>query len=527
VKRDAKYLLSSFNSLTKGETMTPNRLNAIAFRCSIFAVFTLYVFASSSQAQSAASAINGVYNGTYACAQGPRTLKLSLLASGNGSLTGLFTFYLPPNSHTQAFSYSMSGTVDARSGKFKLSPVKWEVPPRLGYSMVGMDGAFDPNTGQVTGKIASPLCGAFQATRDPAESANIDSAMAALRNPPTNHRASAQPQQPPSEPRGATKTATPLPGAPAPQSASNQPPACQLISQADAESVVGFPLRLMTPVQNSSCFFMGSRPGPIRLQVIVEVKYSATPDPDAVNRRRAVFKNSVKNEVLKPIPNVADEALWDWTNNDGGTGRLVSYKGGTTELFVTIVGISEDAALAGAERLAVRALGGAGKTGYVYTAAPSKAICEDDGHSISKCQTADVAFKDTTTRPGDPRSGSELIVRLGQARQSWANNKNGANGNFRRTLSLVDFAYLIVNILSQSGGGKGSPVLYQMLGGLPPEDTVIRAKKQFDTWVSSVYHRLPNPSIYTLGQLDQALKETETQYRDYVTVRDHAEFGIQ
>jgi hypothetical protein len=120
-----------------------------------------------------ATAINGVYNGTYTCALGPRTLKLSLLTSGNGSLTGVFTFYLPPTSHTQAFSYSLNGTFDASSGKFRLNPVKWETPPPGGYIMVGMDGAFDPSTGQVVGKITYGNCRNFQATRDQAASANI------------------------------------------------------------------------------------------------------------------------------------------------------------------------------------------------------------------------------------------------------------------------------------------------------------------------------------------------------------------
>jgi hypothetical protein len=106
--------------------MTPNRLTAIVFRCSISAVFALWLFAPNTQAQNAATTINGVYNGTYTCALGPRTLKLSLLASGNGSLTGVFTFYLPRTSHTEAFSYSLKGTFDAASGKFKLNPVKWE-----------------------------------------------------------------------------------------------------------------------------------------------------------------------------------------------------------------------------------------------------------------------------------------------------------------------------------------------------------------------------------------------------------------
>ena len=145
---------------------------------SLCVLFTLRLFAPNAQAQSAATAINGVYNGTYMCAIGPRTLKLSLLASGNGSLTGVFTFYLPPTSHTEAFSYSLNGTFDAASGKFKLNPVKWETPPPGGYVMVGMDGAFDPGTGQVAGKITSGSCGAFQATRDQAESGNIASVIA-------------------------------------------------------------------------------------------------------------------------------------------------------------------------------------------------------------------------------------------------------------------------------------------------------------------------------------------------------------
>src|SRR5713101_6857049 len=151
--------------------MTPNRPASIAFRWLISAVFALWLFAPNTQAQNAATAINGVYKGTYTCALGPRTLKFSLLASGNGSLTGVFTFYLPPTSHTQAFSYSLSGTFDAASGKFKLNPVKWENPPPGSYSMVGMDGAFDPGTGQVAGKITNGSCGTFQATRDQAASA--------------------------------------------------------------------------------------------------------------------------------------------------------------------------------------------------------------------------------------------------------------------------------------------------------------------------------------------------------------------
>ena len=159
--------------------MTLNRLTAIAFRWSIPAVFAFWVFAPSAQAQSgAATAINGVYNGHYTCAQGPRTPKLSLLASGNGLLTGVFTLYVPPTSHTLAFGYSWSGTFDAASGKFKLNPIKWETPPPGNYVMAGMDGAFDSSTGRVAGKITYEGCGALQARRAQAESANIATVIA-------------------------------------------------------------------------------------------------------------------------------------------------------------------------------------------------------------------------------------------------------------------------------------------------------------------------------------------------------------
>jgi hypothetical protein len=189
--------------------MTPNRLTAIAFRWSISAVFTLCVFASSLKAQSAATTINGDYNGTYTCAIGPRTLKLSLFTSGNGSLTGVFTFYLPPTSHTQAFSYSLSGTFDAASGKFKLNPVKWETPPPGGYVMVGMDGAFDPGSGQVAGKITNGSCGAFQATRDQAagaSNASVIAPQASAAGTQATRQTNAQPATPRGQPSATSMT---------------------------------------------------------------------------------------------------------------------------------------------------------------------------------------------------------------------------------------------------------------------------------------------------------------------------------
>jgi hypothetical protein len=75
--------------------VTQNRLAAIVFRWSIAALFVLWVFASSAQAQPAQAAkpisISGVYNGTYAGDQGQTKFKLSLTQQENGTLAGEFT----------------------------------------------------------------------------------------------------------------------------------------------------------------------------------------------------------------------------------------------------------------------------------------------------------------------------------------------------------------------------------------------------------------------------------------------------
>jgi len=66
------------------------------------AVFICALLAANAPAQTAAApAINGIYNGTYTIAQGPRTLKLALQTSPNGALNAVFTFYLPTTSQTR------------------------------------------------------------------------------------------------------------------------------------------------------------------------------------------------------------------------------------------------------------------------------------------------------------------------------------------------------------------------------------------------------------------------------------------
>jgi len=142
-------------------------------RLAIAAVLASGVLTPSSPAQSAAGiGITGVYNGTYTGGMGRRTLKLALQTADKGTLTGVFTFYLPPTSHDQAYSFILTGKFDVASGKFTLEPVRWQTQAP-GYSMVGLAGTFDPRTGRVAGNLTAGMRGPFEATRDAAESANV------------------------------------------------------------------------------------------------------------------------------------------------------------------------------------------------------------------------------------------------------------------------------------------------------------------------------------------------------------------
>jgi hypothetical protein len=163
--------------------------------CSLLAFAVVPAQAQKQQGISAnATTITGVYNGTYRCARGPVNLRLTLVAPGDGSLFGVFTFDLPANSSTRTASYTLIGTYDAATGKFRLDPEKWEPPEPANYVMVGMDGAFNSSTEQVSGKITYATCSTFDATRNKAQSAALSHRLAVTPASPAARTA----QQPPS-----------------------------------------------------------------------------------------------------------------------------------------------------------------------------------------------------------------------------------------------------------------------------------------------------------------------------------------
>ncbi|HEY7351846.1 MAG TPA: hypothetical protein VH596_03660 [Terriglobales bacterium] len=126
--------------------------------------------ASASQPASApkppqASAIDGIYIGSYICAKGVTGLRLTLNAPEYGLLRGTFTFYLPPGSRTKAYTYSLNGSFDPKSGTFNLNPLKWETPAPPNYVMVGLKGAADTKSGRIEGIVDYTGCGRFEAMK--------------------------------------------------------------------------------------------------------------------------------------------------------------------------------------------------------------------------------------------------------------------------------------------------------------------------------------------------------------------------
>lgn len=206
----------------KGVYSMNRTLGAIA---ALAIICALSVPAAHAQANS--TAITGVYKGEYRCAHGPVNLQLSLAALGNGLLAGVFTFDLPSSDSPHTASYSLRGTYDPSTGKFRLNPDQWTSAAPAGYVMVGMEGTFNSDDDKVSGKITYGKCTTFEAARNkpktataaaktPATHSAPDKSVQTLPPPParpaneTSAHASANPPKPvasaPAEPQPSTNT---------------------------------------------------------------------------------------------------------------------------------------------------------------------------------------------------------------------------------------------------------------------------------------------------------------------------------
>ena len=108
-----------------------------------------------------AADISGKYVGRYQCGQW-NTLELQISESGNGSISGVFTFSLQAFGQSGTASYSMIGKYDAATGRFQLAPEKWVSGRPRNVTMVGLQGTFDLATRRLRGKVDDFNCTSFE-----------------------------------------------------------------------------------------------------------------------------------------------------------------------------------------------------------------------------------------------------------------------------------------------------------------------------------------------------------------------------
>jgi hypothetical protein len=145
---------------------------------------------------------SGVYSGTYSCSQGETPLTLTLHNEGNDRLTAVFSFSIATRSGgpVETFSYRLQGRHNL-TGDTRLTPANWESKRPSGYSMVGMSGRFDHQTGTFSGRITAPGCTTFSVTRD--QTAGNPA------TPPSESRPASPKPTPTSPPAMQPKTPTP------------------------------------------------------------------------------------------------------------------------------------------------------------------------------------------------------------------------------------------------------------------------------------------------------------------------------
>jgi hypothetical protein len=108
----------------------------------------------------AAAGIAGSYEGRYQCREWNK-LDLQVRDLGGGRISAVFIFLASQDRGGGEGSYSMTGQIDERTGRFQLAPQGWLTRPS-GYNMVGLEGVFDPRNRTLRGRVESFNCGGFE-----------------------------------------------------------------------------------------------------------------------------------------------------------------------------------------------------------------------------------------------------------------------------------------------------------------------------------------------------------------------------
>ncbi len=142
---------------------------------------------------------------------------------------------------------------------------------------------------------------------------------------------------------------------------------CEVLTKAEVEAIIGQPAegRSSNPFD---CWYVETgwtNRSPKNKQVRVTAHTNATPQPNELaDTWKNMADHPMPTRTSKHLPNFADGGIWNWYQGHGG--ELFAYKGGMMSISVIVSGLSEDAALEHAKRLAANMLGGSASTGYVY-----------------------------------------------------------------------------------------------------------------------------------------------------------------
>ena len=115
-----------------------------------------------------ATAITGVYVGTYKCSGQNRDLQLSVHGESDGTLSATFSFRPKPNGDFASFK--MAGQYNGDKKHVTLQPVSWETAAPPGFVMVGLDGSYIPASHMLSGVIHYGSCSGFSTTLDTSQS---------------------------------------------------------------------------------------------------------------------------------------------------------------------------------------------------------------------------------------------------------------------------------------------------------------------------------------------------------------------
>jgi hypothetical protein len=143
---------------------------------------------------------------------------------------------------------------------------------------------------------------------------------------------------------------------------------CQVLTAAEARSAMGVAMEFKAH-EDSTCKydqvgFSDKAPNNRTLWLVIRRRPQA--NPNAVTDQLGDFRRYYSPpplSITRPT-DIGDTAIWAWRGDVGG--ELYAYSGGVLQIQVWIRGLPQPRAYAAARSLALKALGGAGRTGFAY-----------------------------------------------------------------------------------------------------------------------------------------------------------------